>query len=105
GTGPSLPGKASTGSPSGPSAVMFSAGAAAPTHGPCIEKGLGAPLWPTPPMVSTNGAYHAGVTIVCTCCQPRGAPGDHGSGGGFCAQSPPVLPAATMTTAPLTLTA
>ncbi|COX94194.1 Uncharacterised protein [Mycobacterium tuberculosis] len=28
-----------------------------------------------------------------------------GSGAGFCTQSPPVLPAATTTTTPLTLTA
>src|SRR4051794_5630262 len=84
---------------------MFSAGAAAPTHGPDIEKVLGCPLGPMPPTVSTSGEYQAGDTIVCTCFQPRGSAGIAGSGGGFCVQSWPVLPAATTTTAPFTLTA
>ena len=105
GTGPSLPGSAFTGSPSAPRATIFSAGAATPTHGPCIENGLAAPPSPTPPTVNTNGAYHAGVTMVCTCCQPRGSAGSDGSGGGFWPQSPPVLPAAATTTAPMTFTA
>src|SRR5215208_6770721 len=85
--------------------MMFSAGAAAPTHGPFIEKLLGNPFWATPPTVSTSGEYHAGLTIVCTWLQPRGSAGSAGSGGGFWLQSWPVLPAATMITAPLTLTA
>ena len=84
---------------------MFSAGAAAPTHGPDIEKLLGWPFWAMPPTVSTSGEYQAGETMVCTCFQPRGSAGIAGSGGGFWVQSWPVLPAATMMTAPLTLTA
>ncbi|COV16562.1 Uncharacterised protein [Mycobacterium tuberculosis] len=105
GTGPSRPCSAFTGSPVSPSATMFSAGAATSTHGPCIENELGIPVWPIPPTLNTSGAYHAGVTTVCTLFQPRGSPGVDGSGAGFCTQSPPVLPAATTTTTPLTLTA
>src|SRR6185312_6494547 len=85
--------------------MTFSAGAAASTHGPCMEKLLGWPFWAIPPTVSTSGEYHAGLTTVCTRFQPRGSAGMPGSGGGFCVQSWPVLPAATMMTAPLTLTA
>src|SRR5687767_12757895 len=84
---------------------MFSAGAAAPTHGPDIENVLGCPFSAIPPTVSTSGEYQAGDTMVCTPCQPRGSAGSAGLGGGFWLQSPPVLPAATTTTAPLTLTA
>ncbi len=84
---------------------MFSAGAATPTHGPCMENELGTPFWPMPPTVSTKGAYQAGVTTVCTLFQPRGSLGVDASGIGFCEQSPPVLPAATTTTAFLALTA
>lgn len=57
------------------------------------------------PTVRTSGEYQAGLTIVCTWRQPRGSVGIAGSGGGFCVQSCPVLPAATTTTAFLTLTA
>jgi hypothetical protein len=41
GMGPSVPASALTGLPSYPSAVMFSAGAAASSHGPDTEKLLG----------------------------------------------------------------
>src|SRR6478735_2213039 len=84
---------------------MFSAGAAASTQGPDIEKVLGWPVCPMPPTVSTSGEYQAGDTIVCTCFQPRGSLGASASGGGFWEQSWPVLPAATTTMAPLMLTA
>src|ERR1700754_4893868 len=84
---------------------MFSAGAAASTHGPDLEKVLGGPVGPMPPTVSTSGEYQAGETMVCTCFHPRGSAGMAGSGGGFCVHSWPVLPAATTITAPLTLTA
>src|SRR6187551_2917519 len=84
---------------------MFCAGAAAPTHGPDIENVLGCPVWPMPPTVSTSGEYQAGETIVATFFQPRGSLGTAASGGGFCVQSPPVLPAATMMTTSLTFTA
>src|SRR5262245_21271465 len=103
--GPSWPCTALTGAPSYPSAVTFSAGAAAPTHGPFIEKLLGCPFCAIPPTVSTSGEYHAGLTTVCAWFHPRGSAGTPASGGGFCVQSWPVLPAATTITAPLTLTA
>ncbi len=66
---------------------MFSAGAAAPTHGPDIEKLLGWPFSAMPPTVNTNGEYHAGETMVWTCFQPRGSAGMDASGGGFWLQS------------------
>jgi hypothetical protein len=84
---------------------MFSAGAAAPTQGPLIEKLDGAPFWPIPPTVSTNWEYQAGETTVCTSFQPRGSDGTAAFGGGFWVQSRPVLPAATTTTEFLTLVA
>ncbi len=85
--------------------MMSAPGAAAPTHGPCIEKSLGAESGPKLPTVSTSGSYHAGVTMVRTSFQPRGSSGTDGSGGGFWVQSCPVLPAATTITTFLTLTA
>src|SRR4051812_49707433 len=85
--------------------MMFSAGAAAPTQGPFIEKLLGSPFSAIPPTVSTSGEYHAGLTIVCTCFQPRGSAGIAASCGGFLQHSLPVVPAPAMMYAPLTLTA
>jgi hypothetical protein len=89
-TGPSSPGRAFTGA-SPDRATVRSPGEATPTHGPFIDNSAGRPASVTAATGSTSGAYHAGVTMVCTALQPNGSAGLAADGAGFWTHEPAVL--------------